>query len=66
MQENRSIPEMTEERIIKEWRNGCTVQQISKLYMKNKRQRGIRITQLEAQRHVEPVIFRYQTNLLKT
>lgn len=60
------VPEMTEERILQDWKNGLTVQQISKLYMKNKKQKGIKITQIEAQRYVEPIIFDYQTNLLKS
>ena len=60
------IPEMTDNRILQEWKNGLTIQQISKLYMKNKKQKGVKITHLEAQRYVEPIIFDYQTNLLKT
>lgn len=63
MQENKLIPEMTEERIIDDWRKGFTVEQISKTYIKSKKQRGIKITQIDAQRFVEPIIFRYQTNL---
>jgi len=65
MEKDKLIPEMTDERIIKEWKKGLTVMQISKLYMENKKKKGIRITQLDAQRHVEPLIFKYQTNLLK-
>ena len=65
MEKDRLIPEMTDERIIKEWKKGLTVMQISKLYMENKKKKGIRIMQLDAQRHVEPLIFKYQTNLLK-
>lgn len=60
------IPEMTDERIIEKWRVGLTVKQISKLYMQNKKQKGIKITQLEAQTYVEPIIFNYQTSLTKT
>ena len=59
------IPEMTDERIIEKWRVGLTVKQISKLYMQNKKQKGIKITQLEAQTYVEPIIFNYQTSLTK-
>lgn len=59
------IPEMTDSRIIECWKLGLTVQQISKQYMRNKKQNGIKITQIEAQRHVEPLIFDYQTKLLK-
>lgn len=65
MQENKLIPEMTEERIIDDWKKGFTVEQISKTCVKSKKQRGIRITQLDAQKYVEPIIFKYQTNLLK-
>lgn len=60
------IPEMTDERIIEKWRVGLTVKQISKLYMQNKKQKGIKITQLEAQTYAEPIIFNYQTSLTKT
>lgn len=60
------MPEMTDNRILQEWKNGLTVQQISKLYMKNKKQKCTKITQLEAQKYVEPIIFDYQTNLLKS
>lgn len=60
------IPEMTDERIINEWKKGLTVQQISKIYVKSKKQRGVKITQIEAQRYVEPLIFDYQTSLLKS
>lgn len=66
MQKDKLIPEMTDERIIKEWKTGLTVTQISKLYMENKKKKGIKITQLDAQRYVEPLIFKYQTSLLKT
>ena len=59
------IPEMKDDRIIEKWKVGLTVKQISKLYMQNKKQKGIKITQLEAQTYVEPIIFKYQTNLIK-
>ena len=65
MQKDKLIPEMTDERIIKEWKTGLTVIQISRLYMENKKKKGIKITQLDAQRYVEPLIFKYQTSLLK-
>ncbi len=65
MQKNKLIPEMTDERILSEWKAGLTVTQISKLYMENKKKKGIKITQLDAQKYVEPLIFKYQTDLMR-
>lgn len=65
MQKNKLIPEMTDDRILSEWKAGLTVTQISKLYMENKKKKGIKITQLDAQKYVEPLIFKYQTNLMR-
>ncbi len=61
-----AVPEMTDIVIIDMWKRGFTVQQVSKEYVRNKKSRGTRITQLEAQKYVEPIIFKYQTSLLKT
>lgn len=65
MQKNKLIPEMTDDRILSEWKAGLTVTQISKLYMENKKKKGIKITQLDAQKYVEPLIFKYQTDLMR-
>ncbi len=39
MQKNKLIPEMTDDRILSEWKAGLTVTQISKLYMENKKKK---------------------------
>ena len=57
---------ITDEMIVKLRRVGWTVQQISKEYRKTQKRKGIKITILEAQKYVEPIIFEYQTNLMKT
>lgn len=59
------VPEMTDERIINYWKTGFTVQQISKEYVRSNKQRGIRVKLLDAQKYVEPIIFKYQTELMK-
>lgn len=60
---------MSDETIIKNWRMGLTVKQISKEYMrlhnKTLKRDEKKITALEAQAYVEPIIFRYQTAQLK-
>ncbi len=66
MKNETRIPEMTEERIINCWKMGYTIQQLVKDYVKNKKQNGIKIKQIDAQRHIEPIIFKYQTNLFKS
>lgn len=58
--------EMTTDRIIELWRMGLTVQQISKKYAKNQKAKKINIKIDEAQQYIEPIIFDYQTNLLKS
>ncbi len=58
--------EMTNERIIELWRMGLTVQQISKKYVKNQKRKKINLTIVKAQEHIEPIVFNYQTNLLKS
>ncbi len=57
--------EMTKDRIIELWRMGLTVQQISKKYVKNQKRKKINLTIAKAQEHIEPIIFDYQTNLMK-
>lgn len=57
--------EMTKERIIELWKMGLTVQQIAKKYVKNQKNKKIHITIAEAQNYVEPLIYQYQTNLMK-
>ncbi len=58
--------EMTTDRIIELWRMGLTIQQISKKYAKNQKAKKINIRIDEAQQYIEPIIFDYQTNLLKS
>lgn len=57
--------EMTKDRIIELWEMGLTVQQIAKKYVKNQKNKKINITIAEAQNYVEPIIYNYQTNLMK-
>lgn len=60
---------MEEKLIIDLWRKGLTVQQVSREYMNsyNKKIKSgqKRITKIQAQMYVEPIIFKYQTNMLK-
>lgn len=56
---------MDEKQIIDLWKKGLTVQQVSKQYIKTKKNEGTKITILEAQKYVEPIIFKYQTSLMK-
>lgn len=57
---------MNNQTIIKNWKIGFSVKQISKKYMEqyNKKYKK-RITLLEAQKYVEPIIYKYQTGLMK-
>lgn len=60
---------MSDETIIKNWRMGLTVKQISKEYMrlhnKTLKRDEKKITALEAQAYVEPIIFNYQISQMK-
>ena len=60
---------MEDKEIIDLWRSGLTVQQVAKEYMEktNKKQKKgeKRLTKIEAQKRIEPIIFKYQTNLMK-
>lgn len=61
---------MEEKLIIELWRSGLTVQQVSREYM-NKYNKKLKtgekkINRLQAQKHVEPIIFKYQTSIMKT
>ena len=56
---------MDDKQIIDLWKRGLTVQQVSKQYMKTKKNEGTKITILKAQKYVEPIIFKYQTSLMK-
>ena len=56
---------MDDRQIIDLWKRGLTVQQVSKQYVKTKKNEGTKITILEAQKYVEPIIFKYQTSLMK-
>lgn len=56
---------MDDRQIIDLWKRELTVQQVSKQYIKTKKNEGTKITILEAQKYVEPIIFKYQTSLMK-
>ena len=60
---------MEDKEIIDLWRSGLTVQQVAKEYMKKnnkKLKKGEkRLTKIEAQRRIEPIIFKYQTSIMK-
>lgn len=61
---------MDNKSIIDLWRKGYTVQQVSREYMnsfnKKLKSEEKKLTLLQAQKHVEPVIFKYQTGLTKS
>lgn len=60
---------MEEKTIIDLWKRGLTVQQVTREYMNsyNKKLKNgeKKINKLQAQRHVEPIIFKYQVNVMK-
>ena len=56
---------MDDRQIIDLWKRGLTVRQVSKQYIKTKKNEGTKITILEAQKYVEPIIFKYQTSLMR-
>lgn len=56
---------MNDRQIIDLWRKGLTVQQVSRQYIKAKKNEGTKVTILEAQKYVEPIIFKYQTSLMR-
>lgn len=60
---------MEDKLIIDLWRKGLTVQQVAKEYMNsfNKKLKSgqKKMTKIQAQMHVEPIIFKYQTNVMK-
>ena len=61
---------MEDKTIIDLWREGFTVQQVSKEYMnsfnKKTKNKEKKLTLFQAQKHVEPIIFKYQTSLTKS
>ena len=56
---------MNDRQIIDLWRKELTVQQVSRQYIKAKKNEGTKVTILEAQKYVEPIIFKYQTSLMR-
>ena len=60
---------MEERQVIDLWKKGLTVQQVSKEYMnkynKNLKKGIKKINRIEAQKYVEPIIYKYQTNLIR-
>lgn len=60
------IVQITDDMIIKLWRTGLTVKQITKRYIQSKKRfDGIRLNLIEAQEYVEPIIFEYQKKVMK-
>ena len=57
--------EMSEERIIELWKNGLTIEQISRAYVQQQMSKGIKVYMKTAQKYIEPIIYKHQTNLLK-
>lgn len=61
---------MEDKLIVELWRKGLTVQQVTREYMnsfnKKLKSEEKKITKIQAQRHVEPIIFKYQTEIMKT
>ena len=60
---------MEDKLIIDLWKRGFTVQQVSKQYMekfnKTLKTGQKRINELQAQQYVEPIIFKYQTSMMR-
>lgn len=60
---------MEDKLIIDLWKKGFTVQQVSKQYMekfnKTLKTGQKRINELQAQQHIEPIIFKYQTSMMR-
>lgn len=60
---------MEDKLIIDLWRKGLTVQQVAKEYMnsfnKKLKNKEKKMNKIQAQRHVEPIIFKYQTSIMK-
>ena len=60
---------MEDKLVIDLWRRGLTVQQVAKEYMikynKNLKSGEKKITKIQAQMYVEPIIFKYHTNVMK-
>ena len=60
---------MEDKLIIDLWRKGLTVQQVAREYMntfnRNLKSGQKKITKIQAQMHVEPIIFKYQTSVMK-
>ena len=59
------IENITDETILELWKIGSTVKQISKKYAREQKKKGNKITEVKAQDYVEPLIFSYQTSLMK-
>lgn len=60
---------MEERQVIDLWKKGLTVQQVSQEYMnkynKNLKKGIKKIDRIETQKYVEPIIYEYQTNLIR-
>ncbi len=56
---------MSNTEIIELWKKGFTIKQITKEYVKTEKKKGNKVTIWEAQSYIEPIIFQYQTNLMR-
>lgn len=56
---------MSSTEIIELWKKGFTVKQIVKEYVRIEKKKGNKVTTWEAQSFIEPIIFKFQTNLMK-
>lgn len=53
------------EEIVELWKSGFSIQQITKHFVKSEKKKGNKITKAQGQQYVEPIIFSYQTELMK-
>lgn len=56
---------MDDKEIIALWKKGFTIKQLVKEYVSSNNRKGNKISSIEAQRYIEPIIFKFQTNLMK-
>lgn len=56
---------MSSTEIIELWKKGFTVKQIVKEYVRIEKKKDNKVTTWEAQSFIEPIIFKFQTNLMK-
>lgn len=56
---------MSDIEIIELWKKGFKVKQIVIQYIRIEKKKGNKVTTWEAQSFIEPIIFKFQTNLMK-